>query len=337
MKNKFFEVYQDSHWLKLLFLLMLFITSSSIALAQEKTKIFVIFSYLPGSWTIEAATGIKKAFKEHNVDIELEEYVYDYIYVQKNHAQTREINKTLNAIKKYGPQLIIVFDDEAADALMPYLKKGPIPVVVTGINKEIENISWAETDKRNFVIVFERYPFEQSLRMLHMMNPQIKYISILTSSNNSSRIIAHQFIKKFQSYHNIYAGIAIEHITISSSWSVWQGRIKKYKGLDRAFWILVPWNINDSAGNEVDIRQIGKFYNEHSLLPSLGIVNINQKLGFLASFYVTSEDLGYQSALMAIKILTQNVHPSMIPFQTINVARFLINKDKSEPPCKAGS
>lgn len=300
-----------------------------------KSKVFVIHSYLPGIWTKQATDGVKAGFLARNITPEIKDYIYDYYsYINLPEAKkASEKNKVLKSIKDFAPDIIIVFDDEAANDLMPLLNTIGLPIVVTAINNNSKDLNWFLPQnhiKRNFTGIWERYPFEQSLRMLKQINPNINEISILTCENYSSKIITAQLVDFFKKHKNVYTGIKLKSVTLSANWEKWKKTISEYKGKDKAFWVINPWNVYDKSGKEVDLRIIGSYYLKHSHLPSLGIASVSQELGFLASFAVSSEDLGSQAAEQAVMILAKNKHPSSIPFDTIRTVRFVINKKRAD-------
>jgi ABC-type uncharacterized transport system substrate-binding protein len=92
----------------------------------------------------------------------------------------------------------------------------------------------------------------------------------------------------------------------------------------------IKGNVNDKNGKEVDLRVIGDFYRKNSKIPEIGIVNINDKLGFLASFSVGAEDLGVQAGELGIKIFQGKIVPKDHKFVSNNLVRFVINKKRAD-------
>ena len=313
-----------------LFFLLLIISTSSFS---ADYSVFVIHSYEQGTWTKEGTEGIKKAFSEANVQAIIHEEIYDYTKIISSDDKSKKINHILSRVKILNPSLIILFDDEATEVMLPSLNKLSLPIIITGINKDkndFDKIVSTSNGVKNFTVIFERYPFEQSLKMLKQIKPSVTHIDILTSENETSRIVSNQFKEKFKSYRGSFSGIKLGKINISSSWETWKKIIKSNNFSNRAFWILVPWNVNDQAGKEVDLRVIGDFYRNNSRIPEIGIVNINDKLGFVASFSVGAEDLGYQSGQIGIKVLKDKIVPGLIPYTNNNLVRFVINKRRAD-------
>lgn len=315
------------------FLFALIATGTALrAEVPQPFKVYVIFSYLPGLWSEEALKGVNHALLFNKVTNSLVKS-YNYDYVRSRVKKDVELSKIKKEIHQLRPDLIIIFDDEAAEDFIPELNKMNIPIVATGINKEIEDLSWYSpegTDTRNFTAIFERYPFEEPLKLLKKLQKDVTKISILTTDNVSSNIITSQFKKKFSSYGGKYSDIALGEVFSSREWSRWKEFIKNKKRKNEAFWILVPWDVYDENGKEVKINDMGKFYQKNSKIPELGIVNASNMLGMLACFSVNSEDLGFEAVSTGLEYYQKGRHLKDIPFQKVKSARVVINKKRAD-------
>lgn len=319
------------------FLLLLLFTFSFGALAQPKGiklpfKVYIIHSYLPGLWSIGANKGAEQALRFHNItNYELKIYDYDYVRQRKNlNLETKTI---LKQVSEFKPDLIMVFDDEAADDLIPTLNKLQIPIVASGINKEVQDLKWYLPDgdpNRNFTAILERYPFEEPLKLLKKLDSKITKISFLTTENVSSDIILKQLKKKFSDYSNEYAGIKLGDVFASKNWDEWQTFIKSKKAKNEAFWILVPWDVYHKSGKEVTISEIGTFYQKEAKIPELGIVNASSLLGMVACFSVNSEDLAFEAISAGIESYTKNKKLTNVPFEKVKSVRVVLNQKRAD-------
>lgn len=313
-----------------LFAVFLGILLSSAAAAQTY-KVYVIHSYLPGLWSKQAHQGIVNSLKFHGInDFQIKQYDYNYVLQRKN--KLRHVTSIQSEIALFQPNLILVFDDEAAEDFIPTLNRLNIPIVATGINQEINKLKWylpEGSPERNFTAILERYPFEAPLKLLKKIRPEIEKITILTTDNDSSNIITNQLVKKFEEYGGGYAGIKLAEVIQSRDWGVWKEAIKKKKHLNEAFWILVPWDVYE-MGKEVPIKEIGRFYQSESSIPELGIVNASQLLGMLLCFSVNSEDLAFEAVSTAIKAERNKEKLGQKPFEKVRSVRVIINKKRSD-------
>jgi len=294
-------------------------------------KVIAIHSYSAGSWVSNSKEGLERTFEKSKYQAYIHHITYDYLALKTKKKRDARQVEILNLINNQPVDLIVIFDDEASDALMPHLQKSDIPVVLTGINNDLEKTVWYAQAKLNNKVdgVLERYPFEQSLKLIKKIVPNLTKISVLTSGNSSSKIIAGQFKAKFTKYNDQYSGIKLNKITISSSWANWKQTIKSSSSRDHALWILVPWNVNDSKGKEVSLQKIGDFYRANSKSPALGIVDINSQMGFLASFYVSPDDLASQAAHKGLSLLKAKENKASHRFEVVRTARLNINEERA--------
>lgn len=305
--------------MRLIFLLLL-----SLNAMAANYKIMVIFSYPGSSWNTNGQQGVKKVFTEKKHRVSITSYVYDNNKIRKNKRidfEAKRIQKIVNKGKFDG---VIIFDDEASEDLLKRVKFNA-PVVITGINQDEKKLTWV--DKSKVGVILERYPFENSLKMLKRLDKNINEISIMTTNNESSNIILSQLLAKFRSYQNKYHGIKLVNVLNNKNWSSWKKFLTENQKENRALWVLVPWEVFNSSGKEVTIKEISAYFLKNNRLPTIGIVDINKLLGFLASLSVHSEDLGRQAAIQLMNLINHSQRPKV---ETINKVRFVINKNRAK-------
>lgn len=321
--------------MRIIFATCIMLFSNIVALAKE-THIAIIHSYTKGTWTEQGTAGVRAAISDAGIQAKFTEIIHDYLKIRSlpRDKIDNAVMKSAKLIKATNADLIVMFDDEAAEALMPYLSNSKTPVVLTGINKREKELKWYLKDgdsKRNFSGVWERYPFSQYLKLLKRVYPQISKICILSSENDTSHIVTAQLQDFFLSGGGKPYNVELEKTVMSSKWSTWKETISNYTGTDRAFWVVNPWNvILESTKEEVPLPTIGEYFRKNSNLASLGIVSIVHEMGFLAAFAVNAEDLGYQAGIMAAKILKEGVQPRDLPFQDNDDIRLVINKVRAD-------
>jgi len=316
----------------ILFFMSSWENSSAYAKVIKKMNIYVIHSYLPGLWSKGGNRGVENALKYANIR-NGKVKVHDYNYVTERPYKDKEIAAIEKEIDQFQADLIILFDDEATEDFIGVLNKKNIPIVATGINKEIKDMSWYLSDgdpKRNFSAILERYPFEQPLQLLKKINKNINQISILTSANLSSKVIKNQMKAEFKRHGGGFAGIRLKDTICSKNWKDWKKAIVDHQARNEALWILVPWDVYDENGNEVKISEISSYYAKNSKIPDLGIVSSDELMGNLASFSVSSEDLGFEAALLGINAIKSGKPLRDYPFRKVKTTRVIINKARAD-------
>jgi hypothetical protein len=238
--------------------------------AQAKLKILFVHSYKPGLWAQQTISGTTKRLKENLIEFEYKEFHYDSISVEKERSLvTKKLKEFTSLYNSFQPDHVFVGDDEAAEAFVPYLIRKKASIYVTGINQYLDQTKWYRADYQKLYVVKERYPFSQSLKFLKKININLKEVLVLTSANETSRLIVSQ-LKDYMNESK--SKIKIKKMVISDNWDVWKKAILNYKGKNKAVWYLVSWNLKDSNGQQLDLRKLGKFHRKHSMLPSMGLI-----------------------------------------------------------------
>jgi len=295
----------------------------------KRQRIFVIFSYPLGQWSEGIASGLSRQLGVMGVPFELKQYVYDSpFFTQKpENERMAEVERIVQKAQNYHPDFIVVSDDEAADAMMPRLKGFKIPLLFVGINKDEQDIAWLERG-RELTGVFERYPAEASLKLLsNLTEGKARTISLITSVNPTSEIIARQFREFFQTHKT---KIALHKVYMSNKWDDWKRDIKTANAESDSLWMLVPWNVEDSRGERMDLRVMGKWLSESIKIPSISIVDVNLHLGVMASISMTPQIMGEELADVIRLAAVEHKSLSAIPYRYPSKYEIIINKKQAD-------
>ena len=166
-----------------------------------------------------------------------------------------EAAKLVEAARDYKPDFLVLCDDEGADVLAPEMKRLGIPLLFAGINKDEKDVAWLEKGAE-LTGVFERYPVEPSLKLLtNLTTGRVKNISLLTSVNPTSVIIEKQLSGYFKTHKT---RIALKQVYMTNKWEEWKAAIQAANKESDSLWMLVPWNVEDAAGQRLDLRVMGK-------------------------------------------------------------------------------
>lgn len=296
--------------------------------AREK-RVFVIFSYPTGQWNNGIQEGLTNGLIERDIKHDIGSYVYHYEFFKgkSRGAVDKEIDVILGKLRVYKPDFIVVSDDEAAEKVVPRLYALNIPVIFTGINKAVKDLSWLQKGNK-ITGILERYPIEKSLKLLSdLTRGKTKKISILTSKNDSSLIILEQFKKYFAENK---PDIKLDRVYALSDWAEWKKSVLEMNKKTDALWMLVPWSVKDEDGDEVDLRIMGKWLAEHIKIPSISIVDISLHLGVMASISVTPQILGEEVAEIIDILINEKISIEKVPIKTPDKCEIIINKKQAD-------
>lgn len=296
---------------------------------QRPQKIFIVFSYPPGQWSEGILSGLSGRLGRIGIRFELKQAVYDSPYFsQRPVEETKaEVVKLVKEAVDYKPDFIVLCDDEGADALAPEMKKTGIPLLFAGINKEEKNLPWLEKGAE-LTGVFERYPVEASLKLLtNLTKGRVKNISLLTSVNPTSVIIEKQLSRYFKANKT---HITLKKIYMTNKWDEWKSFIQAANRESDSLWMLVPWNVEDAAGQRLDLRVMGKWMSENIRIPSISIVDVNLQLGAMASISMTPQIMGEELGDIIRLSVAERRPLSKIPYRYPSKHEIIINKKQAD-------
>lgn len=303
--------------------------SASEADTGRPHKIFILFSYPYGQWSDGITSGLSERLGRTGTRFELKQAVYDSpAFALRPEAEIKaEAEKLVEAVRDNKPDFIVLCDDEGADALAPEMKKLGIPLLFAGINKDEKDVPWLEKGAE-LTGVFERYPVEPSLKLLaNLTKGRVKNISLLTSINPTSVIIEKQLTGYFKAHKT---RIALKKVYMTNKWDEWKAFIQAANRESDSLWMLVPWNVEDAAGQRVDLRVMGKWMSDNIHIPSISIVDVNLQLGAMASISMTPQIMGEELGDIIHLSLTERRPLSKIPYRYPSKHEIIINKKQAD-------
>jgi len=297
--------------------------------AQPKQKIFIVFSYPLGQWSEGIVSGLSGQLSKSGMRFDLKQAVYDSPYYSRRATEEvkAEVERLVKEAGEYKPGFIVLCDDEGADALAQEMKKLGTPLLFAGINKEEKDVLWLEKGAE-LTGVFERYPVEPSLKLLaNLTKGQVKTISLLTSVNPTSVIIEKQLSGYFRTHKT---DIALKKVYMTNKWDEWKAFIQAANKESGSLWMLVPWNVEDSAGQRLDLRVMGKWMSVNIRIPSISIVDVNLQLGAMASISMTPQIMGEELGDIIHLSVTERCPLSRIPYRYPSKHEIIINKKQAD-------
>ncbi len=173
-------------FISLLFIYILFITTSSVSSQNEKNNILILNSYHKGfSWSDNIVKGIENVLYNENNSVRIEYMDTRTISSDKYLSNLYELYKNKYANKKFD--VIIASDNAAYNFLKKYHKKlfGKTPVVCCGLNEYDKYI----TNSNNlFTGISENIDVKDTINVALDLHPNTKNIYILSDNSYSGKI-----------------------------------------------------------------------------------------------------------------------------------------------------
>lgn len=302
--------------------------------AEPSKKLVIIHSYPPGEWTHEINEGVEESLLKEGIKLEIKSIIYhsEYWRLKDLSEQKIEQKRILTQTKEHNPDLVLLCDDEATDLLATQLLELKKPIFITGINQKPEQLAWLTNENKNkFSGIFETYQIEKGNELLKQFNSKIQNISVLTSNNATSQILAASIEKEFtQNGKYFSSGFKLRKVYTLSFWSQWKEAVTEINKLDDAVWVLVPYDIKDQNNQELSLKEVGKWLSNNLKKPSIGILSVHTKIGLLASVNTYPKGLGKQVGDMIGRYLKKGQSLEKIGFENSKNYRIEINKKVME-------
>ncbi len=250
-----------------------------------------------------AREGFKKALKENGY----EDAVFDEQNAQGDQATATTIASKFASDKK---DLILAIATPTAQAAAQSIQD--IPILITAVTEPEEAglvDSWEEPGA-NLTGTSDLNPVEKQLGLIEELAPDAKSVGVVYSSgevNSEVQVeLAREAAKKM--------GLELKEATVTNSSEVQQAA----NSLDVDVLYVPTDNVVVSALKSV--VQVA----ESKKIPLIAADTASVEGGAIATFGIDYEKLGYQTGMMAIKVL-EGADPATMPIETLEEVQLILN------------
>ncbi len=282
--------------------------------AFEGERILFIHSYPIGERGHQLLNGFKDVVRQRFPHTSFKFSVLDYNDLQpvfqnfhwdnfKTHKKLVQKHRKIlhQQIKDFRPSILVISDDEAAEVIHPLPKGFDQPVFFMGMNRSVAEIPWYQKNPTQYVGGIEdKKPIAASLRVLREMMP-VQKIAIVTSDEMSSYLILKSILPQIESFSKLEEArlgkkgkIEVVKVIKSSQFEDWKEGLKTVEKDIDLVWTLIPYNVYNEKGQEIKVSKIGRWMLENLQVPSIGISDVNVKIGALFAQASNSRKLGEQ-------------------------------------------
>jgi ABC-type uncharacterized transport system substrate-binding protein len=329
---------------------ILFVLVSAAHAEQKKTKIFVVNSYhREYLWELEANEGFCAAlldFKFLDNKDQAEEYTRnDYVetgnvIIRKAWMNTKRRNsrlemeqsavEILRRIKTFGPDLIILGDDNASNYIGTQYIDSPIPLVFRGIVGTPMKYGLADSIEHpghNITGVLKLgYPKDTLENFLKLV-PQAKTFAVLADNSETSRAKAKEIIQFEDSGKS---PLKLVETVLVDSYAEWQDAALRLQDRVDAFFILNHNTLKDENGISVDPFKVTAWYLHSIKIPEMTWEKQFIQEGFLITADDSAFNQGYEAVRMAHMIIHEKKNPADIPCMIPSRGKIIVNRQRAQ-------
>lgn len=277
-------------------------SENSIASSDGTRSLVILHSYPPGEWSHGINASLENELKAAKIRYQLKSLIFhsEYWRTQPEEKRVTEKKRLLKEIETANADLVLLCDDEVADFLATDVRAMNRPVIFTGMNRPAKEIPWLnEFPKNSIAGTLELYRTEDTMELLRALKPEAKRVSILTSTNPTSKLVTKQISEDLKT-GELKKQFQLRETYQLRFWSEWKAAISEINRRDDAVWVLVPYDVRDENNQEVSIERVGAWLKSNLKVPSLGIISVSTRIGILAGIPISPQGLGKQMGEQAV-------------------------------------
>lgn len=339
-----------STWLRVLLLVLLALLLPPKLQAQPKPKrIFIVSSYDRSYiWSKSTQSGVNAAMLKYGYLtneqqarqlVETDRVQTDKVVVQKMWMDTKRKGGTLEMaattaaimeeLRRFGPDLVLLGDDNAANYIGNQLLDTKVPVVFWGINGlplRYGLIDKLEAPGRNVTGVWQSGYHKESLDLLKRLVPKAKTFGILACDSESSR----PNIKMIEQLERrgVLPFKLVDKVVTNSFEDFKTGALALSRKVDVLF-VLNHDTLRDKDGKHVDMLTAGRWYLNNIKIPEAS----HEDQFVLEGMLLTANDSGYNQGFMAFEmaygILERGLNPARMAVRTPERGPYLVNRNRA--------
>lgn len=303
----------------LVFFILLFFSFSNQAYCQDQpssktSKILLIHSYHPEyDWVRDITAGAREALKEKPVDLEI-------FYMDTKRYTSREWMDAMGQqarekIAQYGPDVVIVADDDAqAFVTRHYLNKRP-SFVFCGVNGNPEDYGFPAD---NVTGILERFFINQSVDLLKKIIPSARKAVVIGEHSRTA-------IGSFRYIQENLRGLTITAYKLVNDLPLWQKRILEFRHQVDAIIISGYHTVQGKPGEGTLLpEEVMRWTRENAGIPIVGLLDFAIRDGALCGVVESAFEHGFEAGEIALRILAGE-RPSEIPIRTARKGISMVN------------
>ena len=251
---------------------------------------------------------------------------------RKNSATdiARATSRIMKAIEEFGPDLVMLGDDNAANYIGSQLLDTDVPVVFWGINGlplKYGLVDSMDAPGHNVTGVWQAGYHAESIKFLHQLVPDAKTFAILACDSETAR----PNVKQIQALaQRGELSLELVDVVMTNSYSEFKQRVLELAEQVDAFFVLNHDTFRDDQGNHVDMLTVGRWYLENVKKPEASHEDQFVREGMLLTANDSGFNQSYKAFEMAYDILEQGLNPSRMRTVTPQRGPLMVNRRRAE-------
>jgi ABC-type uncharacterized transport system substrate-binding protein len=238
--------------------------------------------------------------------------------------------KIYGVAKAFGPDLIFLGDDDAAEYIGKKFLDSKIPVVFWGINNTPLKYGLVDDANRpghNVTGVYQSGYYVESLQLLKAIVPRVKTIAVLSDATVTGRSNSKEI--EYLDRTNTLP-VKLVEVVLTNDFEIWKSKAQELQTRVDAFLIAQYSGLKDAAGKYVPPEEVAKWYADHISIPEAADIRSFVEQGMLCG----ADDSGYNQAFEAVEIahdiLSKGAHPATYPTHAPKRGALMVNTKRAK-------
>lgn len=277
------------------------------AQATPRRVLHVMSFESPWRWTDGQWSGFLEGLADPTVQTQV--FQMDVKRHSTPEAKAARARQALDLFEQWKPDLVYLSDDDAVAGVGKPLAGGPVPVVFSGVNRELAD--HGIVGAANVTGVLEREHVVETLRLLRVLVPTVRRLAVISDQASYWNTV----IGRVRERHVQIEGLGLSHVDRVPRYADYQRLMRRYEREADAVLHLGIFTLLGEQGESVPYPVVQRWVAENSPLPDISFWIDRVHHGTLASMTVSETAQGQAAGRLARAILHEGRLPASLPVQ----------------------
>lgn len=273
---------------------------------NRRKKVLVLHSYGPDFvWVQNLNKGIVKGLDEERF-YDGRNTTIDYFYMDTKRKASESWKKqvseeAINAIRKMRPDVVIATDDNAQKYVVAKFLDSSIPFIFAGVNADPASYGYIDSMERpghNVTGSIERERFEQSIRFLRRLQPNVRKIAVLCDGSPTGKAVVGRVKTVAPS-----ADVSISASLQTDDFDEWKQFVLDQQKKADALLVVLYHTLKDKQGRNISPDTVLNWTVKNNHLPDFGFWAWAVSGGLLCSEAISGYQQGYYVGTISAYVL----------------------------------
>lgn len=315
----------------------------------SKIRIVIVSSYhREYLWSQDTNAGVTSALRElgylDNANQSQKFWENDYVesskaIVRKLWMDTKRRNRLseiadavaeiVGQIDEFGPDIILLGDDNAANYVGSHYLDTDLPVVFWGINGTPMKYGLLESMERpghNITGIYQAGYLREGLVALKTVLPEIESFAVLSDDSPTGRSKAKEFLRWARRGE---LPLELVDVVVTNEFETWKRRALELQDQVDVFFVLNHNTLRTVDDKPVEQLEVGRWYLTNIKKPDIAHERHFVKEGILSAVEDSGYKQGYEAVRVADRILRNGERPAEISVYAPKQGPFIVNSERA--------